>query len=363
MFSALGSRLRASAFAGCAAGATVVVYMFGTDKKITSASSRFMATPITENVILDDSAQDMRHRMEGLILRTQKEMCDALARLDGQEFRVDRWIRPNNGGGGITCVLQDGKVFEKAGVNISVVKGVLPPAAVKQMRARGHAALQEGESLPFFACGVSSVIHPRNPFVPTLHFNYRYFEVISGNQRVWWFGGGTDLTPYYLNEDDARHFHTTLEKACRPHNPTYYQKFKKLCDDYFVIKFRGERRGIGGIFFDDLDEPSPDACYQFVSSCAQSVAPSYIPIVKQHYRKPYTDHNRQWQLLRRGRYVEFNLVYDRGTKFGFNTPNARIESILMSLPLEARWEYMHEPNSNSPEGKMMEVLKKPREWV
>nr|CAD7203033.1 unnamed protein product [Timema douglasi] len=295
--------------------------------------------------------------------KPKADFCRALEEEEDEEtkFLVDRWERPQ-GGGGITCILQDGRVFEKAGVNISVVKGVLPPAAVQQMRARGK-SLKEGE-LPFFAAGVSSVIHPRNPLVPTVHFNYRYFEVQEpGGTTQSWFGGGTDLTPYYLDEEDSRHFHSQLKAACDQHDPGYYAKFKKWCDDYFNITHRGERRGIGGIFFDDLEDPDPEKTFRFVTSCAESVVPSYLPLVKKHKDDAYGYHERQWQLLRRGRYVEFNLIYDRGTKFGLYTPGARFESILMSLPLTARWEYMHVPSPDSKEGKLVEILKNPRDWI
>ncbi|XP_013166009.1 PREDICTED: oxygen-dependent coproporphyrinogen-III oxidase isoform X2 [Papilio xuthus] len=322
----------------------------------------YMAEPITPLAQLEQNPDDMKTQMELLIMRIQAEFCRALEKEEDQEskFKVDRWTR-KEGGGGITCVLQDGRVFEKAGVNISVVSGTLPPAAVQQMRSRGK-NLQSSE-LPFFAAGVSAVIHPRNPMVPTVHFNYRYFEVRDKDGVQWWFGGGTDLTPYYLNEDDAIHFHLTLKDACDAHDPTYYPKFKKWCDDYFTIPHRGERRGIGGIFFDDIDFPSKEKAFEFITSCAESVVPSYIPIVQKHKDDAYGYHERQWQLLRRGRYVEFNLVYDRGTKFGLHTPEARYESILMSLPLNAKWEYMHEPKLNSPEEKLMRVLKEPRDWL
>lgn len=200
--------------------------------------------------------------------------------------------------------------------------------------------------------------------MPTIHFNYRYFEVKNNDgTSQWWFGGGTDLTPYYLDENDAKHFHQTLQKACDKHDPGYYAKFKKWCDDYFFITHRGERRGVGGIFFDDLDTPNQESAFEFVKSCAESVIPSYMPIVKKHKNDGYGYPERTWQLLRRGRYVEFNLIYDRGTKFGLYTPGARFESILMSLPLTARWEYMHEPKVNSKESKLLEVLKNPKDWV
>lgn len=336
----------------CAYGTTVVAC-----KDVT-----FMAKTVTAEEELK-RANDMRSRMELMIMEAQAEFCKALELEEdgGKKFNVDKWKRAE-GGGGVTCVLQDGKVFEKAGVNISVVTGNLPPAAVAQMRSRGK-NLREGVELPFFAAGISAVIHPRNPYVPTIHFNYRYFEVKDGEKVDWWFGGGTDLTPYYLDEEDAVHFHGTLKAACDRHDPSYYKKFKKWCDKYFHIPHRGESRGIGGIFFDDLDTPGQEEAFKFVTDCANSVIPSYIPIVKKHKNKMYTDNERQWQLLRRGRYVEFNLIYDRGTKFGLHTPGARFESILMSLPLNARWEYMNVPYERSREGKLTEILKNPKDWV
>ncbi|XP_053604602.1 oxygen-dependent coproporphyrinogen-III oxidase isoform X2 [Plodia interpunctella] len=322
----------------------------------------YMAQPITPVERLEKTQDDMKTQMELMILRIQAEFCRALEREEDKEaqFKVDRWTR-KEGGGGITCVLQDGRVFEKAGVNISVVHGKLPPAAAQQMRSRGKNF--QNTELPFFAAGVSAVIHPRNPMVPTIHFNYRYFEVQDKDGVQWWFGGGTDLTPYYLNEEDAVHFHMTLKQACDTHDKTYYGRFKKWCDDYFSIPHRGERRGVGGIFFDDIDTPSQTDAFNFVTSCAEAVIPSYLPIVQKHKDDAYGYYQRQWQLLRRGRYVEFNLIYDRGTKFGLHTPEARYESILMSLPLNAKWEYMHEPKPNSPEAELMKVLKQPREWV
>ncbi|KAG8293409.1 hypothetical protein J6590_016367 [Homalodisca vitripennis] len=326
--------------------------------------SDFMAAPITDVATLEKNKNDMKSKMELMIMKIQADFCRALEQQEvgGAKFIVDRWDR-KEGGGGITCVLQDGEVLEKAGVNISVVSGVLPAAAVAQMRARGK-NFKEGQMMPFFAAGVSSVIHPRNPMVPTIHFNYRYFEVQDSETTTqWWFGGGTDLTPYYLNVEDAKHFHRELQKACDKHDKSYYRRFKKWCDDYFHITHRGERRGVGGIFFDDLDSPSQEKAFQFVTSCAQAVLPSYIPLVQQHKNDGYGYAERQWQLLRRGRYVEFNLIYDRGTKFGLYTPGARYESILMSLPLTARWEYMHVPDPSSKEGKLVEVLKNPRDWL
>ncbi|KAM4888779.1 oxygen-dependent coproporphyrinogen-III oxidase, mitochondrial [Thomomys bottae] len=324
----------------------------------------FMDSPVTDLSELRKRPDDMKTKMELLILETQAQVCQALAQVDGvANFSVDRWER-KEGGGGISCVLQDGRVFEKAGVSISVVHGNLSEEAAKQMKSRGKLLKTKDGKLPFCAMGVSSVIHPKNPHAPTMHFNYRYFEVedADGNKQ-WWFGGGCDLTPTYLNQEDAVHFHRTLKEACDQHGPHLYPKFKKWCDDYFFIAHRGERRGIGGIFFDDLDSPSKEDAFRFVQSCAQAVVPSYIPLVKKHCDDSFTPQEKLWQQLRRGRYVEFNLVYDRGTKFGLFTPGSRIESILMSLPLTARWEYMHSPSANSKEAEILEVLRHPKDWV
>lgn len=325
--------------------------------------SKFMAEPLTPRSTLVKDKDDIKVKMELFIMKIQADFCRALENEEdpSSKFFVDRWTR-SEGGGGVTCVLQNGKTFEKAGVNVSVVHGVLPVDAVRQMKARGKDLI--GKELPFFAAGISSVIHPSNPHVPTVHFNYRYFEVTQENgEKMWWFGGGTDLTPYYLVEEDVSHFHSTLKKACDAHDNGYYPKFKKWCDDYFLVSHRNERRGVGGIFFDDFDKKSKEECFEFVKSCAESVVPSYVPLVNKHRNDPYTSAERDWQLLRRGRYVEFNLVYDRGTKFGLYTPGARIESILMSLPVYAKWEYMHSPPDGTPEAKLTEILKNPKEWI
>lgn len=353
-----------------AATASGIALYFGIKNQVSAARddedekydrTLYMAESVTDKAILEKNKKNMRARMELMILRMQGEVCRALQEIEGDNnFTVERWQR-SEGGGGISCVLQDGAVFEKAGVNVSVVYGMLPSGAAQQMRARGK-KLKEGK-LPFFAAGISSVIHPKNPNVPTVHFNYRYFEVEeSDGNTQWWFGGGTDLTPSYLDTQDVEHFHRTLKAACDKHHPEYYKRFKAWCDDYFFIKHRGESRGVGGIFFDDL-EGDQNTTFKFVRGCAESVLPSYIPIVKKHRDDGYSYADRQWQLLRRGRYVEFNLVYDRGTKFGLLTPGARIESILMSLPLYAKWEYSHKPEPNSREEKLLDVLKNPKNWV
>jgi coproporphyrinogen III oxidase len=223
-------------------------------------------------------------------------------------------------------------------------------------RAKG---MKPGERVPFFACGVSSVMHPRNPHCPTMHFNYRYFETDGG---VWWFGGGTDITPAYLDVDDMKHFHGTYKNAFDKLDPAYYPRFKKQADDYFVIKHRGETRGLGGVFYDDMNDRDPDQLFELARAGFASVAPAYIPIINKHKNDPFTQQEKEWQLMRRGRYVEFNLVYDRGTIFGLKT-GGRIESILMSLPETARWEYDHQVKPGSKEEEIMKAFKSPRDWV
>jgi coproporphyrinogen III oxidase len=244
----------------------------------------------------------MRYKMEAYVTNLQGKVIKELQKHEPEvQFKVDKWAR-KEGGGGITCIAQDGQTFERAAVNVSVVKGVLPAEAVKAMRSRGKKSIPEGRELPFFACGISSVIHPRNPNVPTIHFNYRFFEIEVGeNKYESWFGGGTDLTPYYLNEEDARHFHATLKQACDKHDKSYYGRFKKWCDDYFLIPHRGERRGIGGIFFDDLDFTGGSDEFDFVRSCGDAVLPSYLPMLVKNKDQGYGLKEREWQLLRRGR--------------------------------------------------------------
>ncbi|XP_072245570.1 oxygen-dependent coproporphyrinogen-III oxidase, mitochondrial [Leuresthes tenuis] len=333
------------------------------DEDIVERCREFMSHPVTDIGVLQGRKEDMSTKMEMLIMKTQAEFCKALQEVDGGRFKVDRWDR-KEGGGGISCVMQDGKVFEKAGVNVSVVFGNLTEEAAKQMRSRGKVLKGKDGKLPFCAMGVSSVIHPKNPHIPTVHFNYRYFEIEEEDgSKQWWFGGGTDLTPVYVDKEDAFHFHNTLKEACDKHHPQYYPDFKKWCDRYFYVRHRGETRGIGGIFFDDLDSPNQEEAFNFVKSCASTVVPCYLPIVYKHLDDAFTDEEKDWQQVRRGRYVEFNLVYDRGVKFGLATPGSRIESILMSLPLTARWEYMHEPAKGTKEADMLDVLRNPKEWV
>lgn len=309
----------------------------------------------------------MRLRMEALIKDKQNEIVAALQELDpANKFRIDTWSRPA-GGGGISCVQQDGEVFEKAGVNTSIVYGTLPRPAIDKMRVNHKALDPDADSLEFFAAGLSLVLHPQNPNAPTVHLNYRYFETMDkdGACNAWWFGGGTDLTPSYLFDEDAIHFHRSIKDACDKHDRSYYPRFKQWCDKYFHIPHRQESRGVGGIFFDDLDveEKDQEQLFAFVKDCLGSFLPGYLPIITRRKDMPYGEREKEWQQVRRGRYVEFNLVHDRGTSFGLNTPGARVESILMSLPLTARWMYMHEPEKGSREERLLNVLKQPVEWV
>ena len=308
----------------------------------------------------DDSA--MRAKFEQMIRKAQDEICDAISKLDGKPFHEDAWTRPA-GGGGVSRVLQDGNVFEKAGVNVSVVYGQMPPEAYRA--ATGEAG-ESTEMIPFFAAGISSVMHPHNPMAPTVHFNYRYFETdapkgAAGAPRAWWFGGGTDLTPSYVFEDDVKHFHQTLKDVCDKHDDEYYPRFKQWADDYFMIKHREERRGVGGVFFDDMNDRSKEELLAFATDMASAVVPAYVPLVEKHKDDEFTPEQRAWQQMRRGRYVEFNLVYDRGTTFGLKT-GGRIESILMSRPRYCEFQSDHNPAPGSPEADAMDAFKNPRTW-
>ncbi len=304
----------------------------------------------------------MLHHMESMVRRTQDSICTALEALEGgAQFCTDVWVRPE-GGGGTSRVLQNGRVFEKAGVGVSVVRGKLSEEAARSMG--GGQGLVGEETLRFSAVGISLVLHPHNPMAPTVHANYRYFERGDGTTPgSWWFGGGADLTPSYLFEEDAKHFHQVHANACQKHDLTFYPRFKAWCDTYFYLPHRGETRGIGGIFFDDLRDRAPLALFDFVSACAAAFLPAYLPILERRWQMPYTEEHKRWQQLRRGRYVEFNLVYDRGTVFGLKT-TGRIESILMSLPLTSRWEYNpNPPEEGSQEAELLAVLQKPKAWL
>ncbi len=288
----------------------------------------------------------------------QDQICSGLEQIDGvATFNQDLWERPE-GGGGRTRVIQNGAVFEKGGVNISAVHGPLPKAM--------QAYFKVGE-VDFFACGLSLVLHPKNPFVPTVHANWRYFEMYDKQGQIVdsWFGGGQDLTPYYLFEEDARHFHQICKTACDKHHPNFYLDYKQKCDAYFHNSHRGEARGIGGLFFDyckKSNDMTMQDWYDFVTEVGDSFLEAYVPIVERRKDTLYSQDQRDWQEIRRGRYVEFNLVHDKGTLFGLKT-NGRIESILMSLPPHVQWVYDHHPEPGSEEAKLVDILKNPINWV
>jgi len=302
-----------------------------------------MSAPNIENVIY-------------FLTSLQDAICSVLSTEDGEaKFEEDRWERPA-GGGGRTRVLRNGAVFEQAGVNFSHVHGdKLPPSAT--------AARPEIAGWSFEAVGVSLVIHPHNPYIPTTHMNVRFFIASTpGKDPVWWFGGGFDLTPYYGFEEDCVHWHTTSRKACEPAGSDVYARLKKWCDEYFYLKHRSEPRGIGGLFFDDWSEPDFDKAFEFMQSVGNHFLEAYLPIVKRRKNTPFTEQERQFQLYRRGRYVEFNLVYDRGTLFGLQS-GGRTESILMSLPPLVRWDYDWKPEAGSPEAELYEKYLIPQDWA
>lgn len=284
------------------------------------------------------------------------EITRALEDLDGTaRFRRDRWDRADGGGGETRC-LSNGAVFEKAGINFSAVHGdQLPPSASVQR--------PELAGKPFRAMGVSLVVHPHNPFVPTSHANVRFFVAAeASSEPVWWFGGGFDLTPYYGFDEDAIHWHQVAQQACAPFGDHVYARYKKWCDDYFFLRHRGETRGIGGLFYDDLNQPDFADCFALTRSVGEHFIPAYAPIVERRRATKFTEQQRQFQLYRRGRYVEFNLVYDRGTLFGLQS-GGRTESILMSLPPLARWEYDYHPAPGTEEARLYERYLKPRDWL
>jgi len=300
----------------------------------------------------------MKDKFYQYILQLQNQITSKLEEVDGiAKFREDIWTRPE-GGGGRTRVIENGQVFEKGGVNISAVHGKLPDSMQKLFNV---------DEADFFACGLSLVIHPKSPMVPTVHANWRYFEMYNEKGEIInsWFGGGQDLTPYYLFEEDAIHFHQTCKTACDKHNPEFYPKYKQQCDAYFWNAHRNEARGLGGLFFDyckATETIKMEDWYNFVTEVGNSFLEAYVPIVEKRKNLEYTSEQRTWQEIRRGRYVEFNLVHDKGTLFGLKT-NGRIESILMSLPPHVQWHYDHHPVAGSEEEKLIKVLEKPINWI
>ena len=290
------------------------------------------------------------------LLDLQNRICQALENLDAEKSFLEATWKREEGGGGRSRVLEEGAVFEKAGINFSHVHGRQLPAS-----ATAHRPELVGRS--FQALGVSLVIHPRNPYIPTSHANVRFFIAEKeGEEPVWWFGGGFDLTPYYGFEEDAVHWHKTARQACEPFGEHVYPRFKKWCDEYFFLKHRGEPRGIGGLFFDDFNELGFEDSFAFMRSIGDHYVPAYVPIVEKRKTHSYGERERDFQMYRRGRYVEFNLVYDRGTLFGLQT-GGRTESILMSLPPIVKWRYDWRPQAGTAESELYEVYLKPRDWL
>lgn len=290
-----------------------------------------------------------KRRVEDFFKNLQNVICTSLEELDGKaKFSQDVWAHRESGGGK-TRILQQGDLLEKAGVNFSGVTSQLSPTLAARLGV---------EAQPIFATGISLVLHPLSPMIPVVHMNLRYLELAGGDG---WFGGGADLTPCYLYEEDAVHFHRTLKGVCDRHDPTFYPVFKQWCDEYFFIKHRGEARGVGGIFFDYLREEK-EKTWLFIQELGNAFTEAYLPIAGRRKEEAWGAHEKQWQLLRRGRYVEFNLVYDRGTLFGLET-EGRTESILMSLPPEVQWRYNVQPEEGSREAALLAVLRQPRSWV
>ncbi len=310
-------------------------------------------------LIPTQAMSDYREKSAELFQRVQNQICQALETLDGKaRFLTDEWQRPDvgggYGGGGKTRVLSGGDVFEKAGVNFSEVQGTLPSDMSSKLVGLNSEA-------PFYATGISLVLHPDSPMIPTTHANFRYLEVADKK----WFGGGSDLTPYYLFEEDAIHFHSVLKRICDTYDPSYYSAFKKQCDEYFYLPHRNETRGVGGLFFDYIgkeDSSQLDEAFLLVQELSEGFLESYLPICERRIEESWGEPEKAFQLLRRGRYVEFNLLYDRGTQFGLRT-GGRTESILMSLPPNVQWEYDFRPEPGSREAKLIEVLLEPRAWL
>ncbi|BBN80040.1 oxygen-dependent coproporphyrinogen-III oxidase [Pseudoalteromonas sp. A25] len=294
--------------------------------------------------------------VKSFLLSLQDSICAGLEQADGQaKFVEDAWQR-EEGGGGRTRVIRDGAVIEQGGVNYSHVYGESMPAS-----ATAHRPELAGRS--FHACGVSLVIHPKNPYIPTSHANVRFFIAEKeGEEPIWWFGGGFDLTPFYPELDDVKHWHKVAKNLCLPFGEQVYDDYKKWCDDYFFLKHRGETRGVGGLFFDDLNQWGFEKSFAFMQAVGNGFLDAYLPIIERRKDTEYTEHERQFQLYRRGRYVEFNLVWDRGTLFGLQT-GGRTESILMSMPPLARWEYNFTPAKESPEAKLYDFYLKPQDWL
>lgn len=299
----------------------------------------------------------MIEQVEKYLLNLQNDICEEFGGLDTKSsFDKDIWEREDGRGSGITRVITNGSLFEKGGVNFSIISGDKMPKSATELRP-------ELAGRKFTALGISLVLHPENPFIPTTHANVRFFIAENEEEEpLWWFGGGFDLTPYYGFEEDAIHWHKIANKACEPFGEKVYEKYKKWCDDYFYLSHRDEQRGIGGLFFDDLNEGGFDSCFEFMKSIGNHFVEAYKPIVLKRQETPYNEKQKDFQLYRRGRYVEFNLVQDRGTLFGLQS-GGRTESILMSLPPKVKWIYQFNISPNSEEEKLTNYYLKPRDWI
>ena len=299
----------------------------------------------------------MIEQVKKYLVHLQESICSDLESLDGGAvFEKDHWTKKDGNGSGITSVICDGNVFEKGGVNFSIVEGNKMPKSATTLRP-------ELEGRKYTALGVSLVMHPENPYIPTTHANVRFFVAEEpGKETIWWFGGGFDLTPFYGFDEDVVHWHKTAKKACLPFGEKVYSQYKKWCDDYFYLEHRNEQRGIGGLFFDDLSEGGFDRCFEFMKSVGDHFSEAYLPIVIKRKDTPYGEKERNFQLYRRGRYVEFNLIYDRGTLFGLQS-GGRTESILMSMPPEVKWSYQFQVEKDSQEEKLSNHYLKPKEWI
>jgi coproporphyrinogen III oxidase len=299
----------------------------------------------------------MIEQVKKYLIDLQQTICSEIELLDGGTvFEQDYWSRDDQRGNGVSCIISNGNVFEKGGVNFSIIRGDKMPKSATALRP-------ELEGRQYTALGVSLVLHPDNPFIPTTHANVRFFVAEEqGKDPIWWFGGGFDLTPYYGFEEDAVHWHETAKKACIPFGEDVYPKYKKWCDDYFCLTHRNEQRGVGGLFFDDLNNGDFNNCFDFIKSVGSHFTEAYIPIAKKRMNTSFSEKEKDFQLYRRGRYVEFNLIYDRGTLFGLQS-GGRTESILMSLPPKAQWSYQYKIEPGSEEEKLTSYFLKPKDWV
>ena len=299
----------------------------------------------------------MIEQIKKYLLDLQVDICEEFGKLDSKSnFDTDIWKRDDGRGSGITRVISDGSLFEKGGVNYSIISGDKMPKSATALRP-------DLEGRKYTALGLSLVLHPDNPYIPTTHANLRFFIAEeAGKDPIWWFGGGFDLTPYYGFDEDAIHWHQTAKNACLPFGDNTYRDYKKWCDDYFYLSHRDEQRGIGGLFFDDLNEGGFEKCFEFLQSVGNHFIKAYLPIVEKRMNFPYTPKEKEFQLFRRGRYVEFNLIQDRGTLFGLQS-GGRTESILMSLPPTVKWVYQYEIESKSAEDKLTNYFLKPKDWI